>query len=127
MVPHVCGPYLLYDTITVIGPRAVIEPDFIDPLERYQCRVTDTVHVADHSSYYHNDRNFLDDDSLLNKMPTQFKFAFKFDPRLGRNVPLKPFNYDRNDYNVDRIWDFDDPYCLPCTSDRKANMNIGMN
>jgi len=31
MVPHVCGPYLLYDTITVIGPRAVIEPDFIDP------------------------------------------------------------------------------------------------
>lgn len=126
-VPHVCGPYVLYDTITVIGPKSVIEPDWIDPYERYQCQAKDTVHVADHSDYYHNDHNFLDDDSLLNKKPAQFKYAFKFDPRLGRNVPLKPFNYDRNDVNVERIWDFDDPYCLPCTSDRKANMNLGLN
>lgn len=126
-VSHICGPYNLIDTINVIGPKARIEPAYIDPTERYQCKIQDTVHVTDRSDYYHNDGNFLDDDSLYDRRAGNLKFAFDPKPYNGRIIPFKPYNYNRNDEHIDRIWDFDDPYCMPCTSDRKANMNVDLN
>ena len=124
---HVCGPYVVYDTIVVIGPQAKIEPDFILPNERYQCSAEDTVHVVDRSLYYHNDTNYLDDDSLYMKTPGNLRFVFHRDPKSGRIVPFQPYNYDRDKDNVDRLWDFDDGYCIPCTTDRTKNLNVGMN
>jgi gliding motility-associated-like protein len=124
---HVCGPYLIYDTVVVIGPKPIIEPDYIDMNERYQCTVKDSVHVVDRSEYYHNDTNIMNDDSMYVELPENLKFVFKFDPQKGRYVSEKPFDYDRDKDNVERIWDFDDPYCLPCTTDRAKNKNVGLN
>ncbi len=126
-LPHICGPYVLRDTINVIGPLALIEPDFIAPNERYQCASVDSVHVTDHSKYYHNDSDFLDDDSLYNKTPGNLKYVFKFNPQTGRIETVKPYDYDRDKDHVDRLWDFDDPFCMPCTTDRAKNQNVGMN
>lgn len=124
---HVCGPYNLSDTVVVIGPNAIIEPDYIRPEERYQCAARDSVHVTDHSKYYHNDRDMLDDDSLYSEKAGNLKYVFHVDPQSGRIEPFKPYDYDRDKDNVLRMWDFDDPYCLPCTTDRTANENVGMN
>lgn len=124
---HVCGPYVIRDTVNVIGPYARIEPDFIAPNERYQCKSVDSVHVTDNSLYYHNDTNYLNDDSLYSRQPGNLKFVFRYNPQTGRVEPYKPFNYDRDKDNVDRLWDFDDPYCAPCTTDRAKNLNVGMN
>lgn len=124
---HVCGPYKDQDTIVVIGPKAIIEPDFIKPNERYQCVASDSVHVTDRSQYYHNDADVLDDDSLYSEKAGNLKFVFRQDPTSGRNVSVRPYDYDRDKDHVQRIWDFDDDYCLPCTTDRSKNENIGMN
>jgi len=126
-VPHACGPYILKDTVVVIGPKARIEPDFISSLERYQCKIRDTVNVVDRSEFYHNDSNFLNDDSLLDETPNHFKYAFKYDPKLGRMVTIHPYDYLRSKDHVKRLWDFDDPYCLPCTTDRKKGQNVDRN
>ncbi|MCC6818490.1 MAG: gliding motility-associated C-terminal domain-containing protein, partial [Bacteroidia bacterium] len=124
---HVCGPYVLRDTVNIIGPLAIIEPDFILPNERYQCSATDSVHVTDRSLYYHNDSNMLDEDSMSSQVPGNFKFVMRLNPQTGRIEPFYPYNYDRDKDNVDRLWDFGDTYCLPCTTDRVANLNLGMN
>lgn len=124
---HVCGPYTVTDTVVIIGPSAKIEPDFLAKNERYQCKVRDSVHVVDRSSYYHNDSNFLDDDSLYSRSAGNLKFVFHYDPKVGRTVPFKPYDYDRDKDHVLRVWDFDDAYCLPCTTDRSKNQNVGMN
>ncbi|MEZ4805776.1 MAG: PKD domain-containing protein, partial [Bacteroidia bacterium] len=126
-VSHVCGPYELFDTVIVIGPQAIIEPDFIDKNERYQCSAKDTIHVADHSRFYHNDSNYLNDDSLYSKQAGNLKHAFRINPSTGGYEWIPPYNYNRNDQNVERLWDFDDDYCLPCTTDTKKNQNVGLN
>ncbi len=126
-VPHVCGPFILKDTIVVIGPKARFEPDFMPTIERYQCQISDTVHVVDRSEFYHNDADFLNDDSLLDETPNKFKYAFKYDPRLGRMVTIHPYDYLRAKDHVQRIWDFADPYCLPCTTDSKKGLNVNRN
>lgn len=125
---HVCGPFVVFDTVNIIGPRAIIEPEFLDMNERYQCRVKDTVHVADHSHYYHNDNNFLDDDSLVSRTAGNLKFAFRnYKNAEGHHPTIQPYNYNRNKLNVSRVWDFGDPYCQQCTSDRVAGLNVDMN
>lgn len=126
-VSHICGPYTLLDTVVVIGPRPKIEPDFIHPDQRYQCIAEDTVYVVDRSTYYHNDTNYLDDDSLSSKQAGNLKYVFNPIKQQGQTVTFRPYNDNRNDYNVDRVWDFDDDYCLPCTTDRKKNQNVGLN
>jgi len=124
---HVCGPYVVLDTINVIGPQAKIEPDYIKANERYQRVAKDSVHVVDRSFYYHNDSNYLDDDSLYSKSAGKLKYVFRYNPQTGRTEPFKPYNYDRDKDNVMRIWDFGDEFCLPCTTDRNKNQNVGMN
>src|SRR5690606_37890639 len=57
------------DTVMVIGPLSVIEGpaplQWLNPSERYQCVIKDSVHFNNFSIFYHNDRNMMDDDSLL--------------------------------------------------------------
>jgi gliding motility-associated-like protein len=57
----------VYDTILVIGPLSTIERPFnwlVDSL-RYQCVIKDTVKFKNFSTFYHNDRNMMDDDSVV--------------------------------------------------------------
>jgi gliding motility-associated-like protein len=55
----------VYDTILVIGPVSVIEgPPWLTDSLRSQCIIKDTVKFLNSSKFYHNDKNFFDDDSL---------------------------------------------------------------
>ena len=122
-VSHPCGPYVLTDTVTVIGPISKIEKpfNFIEFGERYQCIIKDTVYFSDKSEFYHNDRNMLDDDSLFNKQAGNLGHVFKANKSL-LNIPNI-----RSNQNVVRLWDFGDTYCEACTTDIKANRNTWLN
>lgn len=121
-INHECGIFNLFDTMTVIGPLSKIEKPFIEFTERYQCIIQDSVHFDDRSEFYHNDKNYIDDDSLFRKIPGNLGHNFK----NGYSVNINPVNLRKND-NVIRLWDFGDDYCEPCTTDIYQNKNLGMN
>ena len=127
VVPHACGPFELLDTVTINGPRAQYEPPYMDPSRRFQCVIKDTIQAVDRSTFYHNDDDFLDDDSLWSEQPGKLIHAFRKDSLSGKLNSLRPYDYDRGNLNVDRTWDFDDNYCQPCLKDKKSNMNTWLN
>jgi len=150
----------VYDTILVIGPLSDIEGGpplrwLIDSL-RYQCIIKDTVKFENFSLFYHNDRNMMNDDSVLivkdSIMINKFTFmrmpSFTiFDASIhdwvysGFNAPMvhgflgSPNGQismnakiqRRGRECVTRLWDFDDDYCEKCTTDTKKNINVGVN
>ncbi len=120
-ISHPCGPYILNDTLIVIGPQSIIEPEFIKFNERYQCTITDTVNVSDKSIFYHNDPYLLDDDSVFRKNAGNLGHHFT------NGFSTKAKLQIRNGNNVSRLWDFGDNYCEPCTTDFKNNKNTWLN
>ena len=151
----------VYDTIIVIGPQSEIENSvligkrYIEDYQRYQCVIKDTVDFYNFSTFYHNDRNKTDDDSLIivydsvlvDKtsraiLPT----STSYDPAKhewvysGFNNPLvhgflkdagksllTPKKLNRGNDCTVRIWDFDDDFCERCTTDTKKGINVGIN
>ncbi|MCB9262538.1 MAG: PKD domain-containing protein [Flavobacteriales bacterium] len=65
----VAGPcdIMAFDTITKYGPSSAIGVAFDQILEKekYQCIIRDSVHFKNHSSWYHDDANYWDEDSTL--------------------------------------------------------------
>ncbi|MBO6517226.1 MAG: PKD domain-containing protein [Bacteroidia bacterium] len=204
------GPCFIvaFDTNFVIGPSSIIEvpDDRVLEKEKYQCTITDTVHLVNHSKFYHNDPNPWDEDSVLlaykesfmvvthpvtqldsvyvyeNKRNTltnmdklKGKYALSdvlnlrghkvyFDQtqdsfvvvnanndttRYGRNlggvdvkrlyvfewfsnntgsqVAIPNANQMRNRDHVERLWSLGDTYAPQCTTDSRANKNVGLN
>ncbi len=124
-IQHPCGPYDLYDTLLVIGPNAAIETPFIDEQERYQCQIQDSVHVVDRSTFYHNDLDYTDDDSLAIKKAGGLTHVFKkvFSDYTSLNAKFQK----RKGTNVVRLWNFNDDFCEQCTTDTKKNQNAWLN
>jgi hypothetical protein len=121
-ISHPCGPFNLSDTLIVIGPVSLIEPDYlIDPNQRFQCVIRDSVKFYDQSLFYHNDKNMLDDDSLFRK--TAGNLGHHFTNNLSTNY----VQFKRENNNVIRLWDFGDNYCEQCTTDSKNNRNTWVN
>ena len=103
-IQHPCGPFDLYDTVLVIGPEAAIETPFIAANERYQCQIQDSIHVADRTTFYHNDGDYTDDDSLYSRKAGQLTHVFK--KILSDLTSVSAKNQDRAGTNVVRLWNF---------------------
>ncbi len=67
MSHNICGTIVVRDTIQIIGPSTVMEDPpngiLIAQNHRYQCVIQDTVQFTNLSTFYHNDENWIDDDS----------------------------------------------------------------
>lgn len=126
-----CGNKVFRDTVMVLGPKSDIE-DWdkkkvkMNPWEIYQCNkpVQDTVHFTNVSEFYHNDKNYLNDDSswftsTTGKMRHHFTNGYY-------STHVNPVN-KRGYSNVVRIWDFGDNYALKCTTNSMVNYNRNVN
>ncbi len=128
-----CGK-TVFDTILVLGPQSLIEGNsgsglkFMDAERNFQCTITDTVKFTNLSKFYHNDKNFKDDDSTYND-PKGFNkpLGHAFNSSGTGQNSLPAYNQKRGNQCIERIWDFDDRYCLPCTTDTRKNENTGIN
>ncbi len=120
-ISHPCGPFNLYDTLIVIGPKAMIEPVYMDPNKRFQCTIKDSITVTDRSLFYHNDTNILNDDSLFRKKAGNLGHHFT------NNISTTARNQIRNGENTIRLWNFGDEYCDQCTTDFQQNKNTWLN
>lgn len=76
-----CPNIVVLDTIQVIGAQSVIEnsaiPVQIAQNQKYQCVIQDTVRFTNLSKFYHNDFNYINDDSAYVWSTTDtFKMLF---------------------------------------------------
>ncbi|MBO6517223.1 MAG: PKD domain-containing protein [Bacteroidia bacterium] len=73
----VSGPcdIVVTDTVLHVGPSSTIEVPFVRVLEKekYQCTITDSVHFTNNSTFYHDDPNYWDEDSLFISFRESFK------------------------------------------------------
>lgn len=123
-----CGR-TIYDTILVVGPKARITNGYAPNMDLngyFQCMATDSVKFSNLSLYYHNDKNMIDDDSvLIQNKGFNAPLVHVFD--LNNRTSVNPTHLDRNSEHVLTYWDFDDEYCEKCTSDIKNKVNINRN
>ena len=124
-VQHPCGPFELYDTVIVLGPAAAIEPPYLAESERYQCKIQDSLHVSDLTTFYHNDLDYTDDDSLFSRKAGQLVHVFRKNGSDYKSQDSKIQN--RGNTNVVRLWNFNDDFCEQCTTDTKKNQNTWLN
>lgn len=126
-VPGCAGTYT--DTILVIGPQAAIElgtPNNLSAVERYQCTIKDTVHFTNFTRYYHNDKNFMDDDSVVLKsigFNKPLTHVFNLNTQASTNAQYQK----RLGSNISHFWDFGDEYCEKCTTDNANKVNQNKN
>ena len=139
----ICGVQTVLDTILIIGPSSVIEVtnQRIAEHEVFQCPkdVMDTVHFnKNFSTFYHNDRNYTDDDSTFYKWNGTLGHNFTVNNqtfiKVGKdktNPPLTPGTHGdplvRQRVCAVRIWDFGDTYAPKCTTDITRNKNRYVN
>lgn len=153
----ICGNKVTYDTIIILGPSSAIESAFqrVADYETFQCPkdVMDTVHFRKNlSTFYHNDRNFTDDDSTFYKKGTPaLGHVFQGTATSPTQIWMKPIRLDTNlngtitRYSgtaapgggfdplkrervcATRLWDFGDNYAPKCTTDTRANKNVYVN
>lgn len=145
----ICGNKSAFDTVIILGPVSTIEVAFnrIAEFEVFQCPkdIMDTVHFKNFSTFYHNDKDFTDDDSTWYKPDGTLGHTFR------TQVWVKPI---RNELNSDssysvyqgnpspgggndykkrervcaiRLWDFGDNYAPKCTTDVMENKNVFVN
>lgn len=116
----------VFDTILHLGPQSTIEKPFdwlIDSL-RFQCTIKDTVKFKNFSTFYHNDKNMIDDDKTL-IIPGGFNSPLEHE-FVGQNPAPNPGEKRGNECTI-RVWDFDDDFCEKCTTDTKKGINVGKN
>jgi len=125
-IHNVCGTRTIYDTIQIIGPQTISENPpagiLIPRDERYQCLIQDSIHFPNISVFYHNDRNFWNDDSTYD-INLGVEIGHKFLP----NQKSKALLQNRLKENVYRLWNFDDTYAPQCTTDTRGGKNVGKN
>lgn len=92
----VAGPceIQVFDTIRKIGPGSTIEVPFVrvDEAETYQCLITDTVRFVNNSSFYGNDPNPFDEDSLIWEYDYAFRL-FRFSSTGFDSLQLLEYSY----------------------------------
>ena len=122
-----CPPIEVRDTVLVIGPQNIMEDPpngvLVAQNHRYQCVITDTVQFTNLSVFYHNDDNWLDDDSTYFNAGSP-DLEHKFNPKPAQEA------YDlglRGNDCILRIWDFADPYAPKCTTNTRGGINVGKN
>lgn len=75
----VSGPcdVMVYDTISKVGPSSTIEVPFVRVLEseKYQCTIEDSVHFVNNSTFYHDDADYWDEDSIYIYFPWSIKIV----------------------------------------------------
>ncbi len=157
----ICGTKSYFDTVTILGPSSAIESAFqrVADYETYQCPkdVMDTVHFRKNlSTFYHNDKNYTDDDSMFYKNGTRvIGHNFQWlDPSTKKNpkqIWQKPIRNSVNTSGIKsvyagteapgggfdplkrergtavRLWDFGDNYAPRCTTDTRIKKNIRVN
>jgi gliding motility-associated-like protein len=158
----ICGPQVTYDTIIILGPSSGIETAFqrVPDWQVFQCPkdIMDTVFFTRNlSTFYHNDRDYTDDDSTFYKAGgSALGHTFQSATVGGKPVPVqiweKPIRNERNlrgDSTVyaggtiepgggndalkrervcaTRLWDFGDNFGSKCTTDLTQNKNINVN
>jgi PKD repeat protein len=131
----VAGPcdVIVFDTIQIIGPRAQIEAvgNRVSFSDKYQCSGNDSIHFTNNSSFYYNDSNTQDEDSItLLNGKTAFVFNFNASNRSGDQTAKSSADHISNrkmGSQVWRVWNFGDEYAEQCTTDSKNNLNIGKN
>ncbi len=127
----ICGDRTLYDTVLVIGPVSTIEIPFnrIAEHEVYQCPkdVMDSVHFKNFSTFYHNDRNYGNDDStfFIKGWGTGHVFTVANQKSVNPKGFVDPINRQR--VCAVRLWDFGDSYAPECTTDVLENKNVNVN
>jgi|TARA_B110000902_G_scaffold10046_1_gene12240 PKD repeat protein len=126
------------DTIQILGPAAAIETVYnrITFAEKFQCGTTDSVHFTNASTFYHNDDNPADEDSII-VINGKSMFAFNYTPPtngsgvgIGDQTPLASDTHIANrtmGSRVVRMWDFGDEYAPQCTTSLAKGLNIGVN
>jgi gliding motility-associated-like protein len=153
----ICGNKSAYDTIIVLGPVSTIEVsgNRLAEFEVFQCPkdVMDTVHFKNFSTFYHNDRDFTDDDSTFYKWNGTLGHTFQKNANgTPRQVWQKPLRNEKNSNGTKsvyaggtiapaggndylkrervcavRLWDFSDTYAPKCTTDVTRNKNVFVN
>ncbi len=136
----VCGNKTALDTIIILGPLSMIEAgpgNRLAEFEVFQCPkdVMDTVHFKNFSMFYHNDKNFTDDDSTFYKWNGTLGHTFN-----NAQIWRKRWNYNatpsqgggndprkRQRVCAVRLWDFSDGYTPKCTTDITRNKNVFVN
>ncbi|MDA1182533.1 MAG: hypothetical protein O3B82_02945, partial [Bacteroidetes bacterium] len=136
----VCGNKTALDTIIILGPLSMIEAGpgkRLAEFEVFQCPkdVMDTVHFKNFSMFYHNDKNFTDDDSTFYKWNGTLGHTFN-----NAQIWRKRWNYNatptqgggndpkkRQRVCAVRLWDFSDGYTPKCTTDVTLNKNVFVN
>lgn len=127
-VHPICGTLTAFDTLKILGPVSTIENigNRIPEYQVFQCNPVNPVPVTfqNLSTFYHNDKNILDEDSLVLE---NGKWNYVFN---SQQQALKKKDYltrNRSNACVVRLWDFDDIYAPKCTTDVKANENVTNN
>ena len=156
----VCGDREVYDTIIILGPNSTIDimGDRIPDWQVYQCPkdVMDTVGFRNYSTFYHNDKDYTDDDSTFYKNgTTALGHTFQWNNVTKKPIQIweAPTRRERNtrgdstvyvpsggvspaggndplkreNYCVVRLWDFGDNYGSKCTTDVVKNKNVTVN
>lgn len=124
-----CGTRVVFDTLLVIGPWSLIEKSGARMAEHevYQCTggAHDSVHFANASVFYHNDKTPGNEDSAV-FVNGKRRIFFN-----AQQQPAFPAGYteakNRSGANAIRIWDFGDAYALNCTTDISTNTNVNCN
>lgn len=125
----VCGNRTVYDTIQVIGPVSTIEVAFdrIEEYQTFQCPAykLERVQMKNFSTFYHNDTQFLDDDSSYMK-DGDLKHSFD-GAQITIPYQLTGPNIRQISDCIWRVWDFGDTYAPQCTTYTRFNQNTGIN
>lgn len=104
----ICGNKSAYDTIIVLGPVSTIEVtgNRLAEFEVFQCPkdVMDTVHFKNFSTFYHNDRDFTNDDSTFYKWNGTLGHTFQKNangsPKQVWQKPLRNGKNSNGTYSV---------------------------
>ena len=152
----ICGNKSAFDTIIVLGPASTIEVagNRLAEFEVFQCPkdVMDTVHFKNFSTFYHNDRDFTDDDSTFYKWNGTLGHTFQKNINgTPKQIWQKPLRNEKNSNGTKsvyagnaapaggndylkrervcavRLWDFSDTYAPKCTTDVTRNKNVYVN
>ncbi|MBL7811724.1 MAG: gliding motility-associated C-terminal domain-containing protein [Bacteroidetes bacterium] len=135
----ICGNRISYDTIIILGPSSTIEIPFnrLAEFEVFQCPkdVQDSVHFKNFSKFYHNDKDYTNDDSTFYKKDGSLGHVFD-----NAQTWVKPKGKDpqgkysgfvdkffRQRVCATRLWDFGDQYAPKCTTDILENKNVNTN
>ncbi|MFT7592153.1 MAG: hypothetical protein ACI9UJ_002082, partial [bacterium] len=123
----------VFDTVFIQGPLAVIEAPYnrIKEKEKYQCKLSDTVHFTNNSSFWRNDASPTNEDSVVTvNSEKRFVFNYNETTKSGDQTAITSASHESSRLmgkQIFRLWNFGDKYADQCTTSTNLNINIGKN